>query len=96
MRPTEATMSISAIRNAVLAAMLLAGGAVMAASAAQAGSQSSNSSSNSSSNNGVVRERVDSSYCANGYCERYIDRRTYRDDRRDRWPRDYYQRPQYR
>jgi hypothetical protein len=94
-------MSMSAIRNAVLATMLLVGGAVMAASAANAGSQSSNSSSNSSSNNGGVRERVDSSYCANGYCERYIDRRTYRDDRyrgdrRDRWPRNYYQRPQYR
>lgn len=89
-------MSKSAIRNAVLAAMLLAGGAVMATSSAKAGSQSSNTSSNSSSNNGVVRERVDSSYCANGYCERYIDRRTYRDDRRERRPRNYYPRPQYR
>jgi hypothetical protein len=69
--------------------MLLAGGAMMAASAAKAGSQSSNTSSNSSSNNGVVRERVDSSYCENGYCERYIDRRIYRDDRGGRWPRNY-------
>ena len=77
------------IRNAALAAMLLAGGAVMAASAAKAGSQSSNTSSNSSSNNGVVRERVDSSYCKNGYCERYIDRRIHRDDRRPRWRQNY-------
>jgi hypothetical protein len=83
------------IRNAALAAMLLAGGAVMAASAAKAGSQSSNTSSNSSSNNGVVRERVDSSYCENGYCERHIDRRIYRDDRGARWPRNY-DRRQYR
>jgi hypothetical protein len=75
-------------RTAALATMLLAGGAMMAASA-QAGSQSSNTSSNSSSNNGVVRERVDSSYCENGYCERYIDRRIYRDDRGARWPRNY-------
>lgn len=74
------------IRNAVLTAILLAGGAVMGASVAQAGSQSSNTSSNSSSNNGVVRERIDSSYCENGYCERYIDRRIYRDDRRSRFP----------
>ncbi|HZB56120.1 MAG TPA: hypothetical protein VE527_20985 [Reyranella sp.] len=75
-------------RTAALATMLLAGGAMMAASA-KAGSQSSNTSSNSSSNNGVVRERVDSSYCENGYCERYIDRRIYRDDRGARWPRNY-------
>ena len=83
------------IRNAALAAMLLTGGAMMAASAAKAGSQSSNTSSNSSSNNGVVRERIDSSYCANGYCERHIDRRIYRDDRGARWPRNY-DRRQYR
>ena len=82
-------------RNAALATILLAGGAMMAASVAQAGSQSSNTSSNSSSNNGVVRERVDSSYCANGYCERDVDRRIYRDDRRARWPRNY-DRRQYR
>ena len=88
-------MPMSAVCNAALAAMLLAGGAVMTANAANAGSQSSNSSSNSSSNNGVVRERVDSSYCENGYCERYIDRRIYRDDRGARWPRNY-DRRQYR
>jgi hypothetical protein len=82
-------MPMTAIRNAGLAAMLLAGGAVMAAGAANAGSQSSNSSSNSSSNNGVVRERVDSSYCQNGYCERYIDRRIYRDDRSPSWRQNY-------
>ena len=86
-------MSMTAIRNAALAAMLLAGGAVMTAGAATAGSQSSNTSSNSSSNNGVVRERVDSSYCQNGYCERYIDRRIYRDDRRPRWRQNYEPRP---
>jgi hypothetical protein len=82
-------------RNAALATMLLAGAAMTAANAAKAGSQSSNTSSNSSSNNGVVRERVDSSYCENGYCERYIDRRIYRDDRGARWPRNY-DRRQYR
>jgi hypothetical protein len=94
-------MSLTTIRNAALTAMLLAGGAVMSASVAKAGSQSSNSSSNSSSNNGVVRERVDRSYCENGYCERYIDRRIYRDDRGARWPQSYdrprnYDRRQYR
>ena len=92
-------MSMATIRDAALATMLLAGSAVMAASAANAGSQSSNTSSNSSSNNGVVRERIDSSYCQNGFCERYIDRRIYRDDykddRRSRWPRNY-DRRQYR
>lgn len=41
-----------------------------------------NTSSNSSSNNGVIRERVDSTYCGNGYCERPIDRRNFRDDDR--------------
>ena len=86
---------MTTIRNGALAAMLLASSAMMATSAAKAGSQSSNTSSNSSSNNGVVRERVDSSYCANGYCERYIDRRIYRDDRGARSPRNY-DRRQYR
>ena len=82
-------MSVTATRNAALAAMLLGGGTMVAASAATAGSQSSNTSSNSSSNNGVVRERIDSSYCTDRYCERTIERRTYRDDeRRPRWPRD--------
>lgn len=86
-------MSMTAIRNAALAATLLAGGAVMAASAATAGSQSSNTSSNSSSNNGVVRERVVDRYCEDGYCERSIDRRIYRDDRRGRWRQNYERRP---
>lgn len=62
--------------------------AAMTASAAQAGSQSSNTSSNSSSNNGVVRERLVDSYCEDGYCERYVERRVYRDDRQRRY-RDY-------
>lgn len=92
---------MTTIRNATLAAILSAAGSVMVAGAAEAGSQSSNTSSNSSSNNGVVRERVDSSYCENGYCERYIDRRIYRDDRRTRWPQNNgwprnYDRRQYR
>lgn len=86
-------MSMTAIRNAALAAALLAGGVVMAASAAKAGSQSSNTSSNSSSNNGVVRERIDSTYCRNGYCERSIDRRIYRDDDKSRWRQNYGPRP---
>ena len=72
--------------------------AAMTASAAQADSQSSNTSSNSSSNNGVVRERVVDTYCDNQHCRRTIERRVYRDDRRNRWVsererrryRDYY------
>ena len=59
--------------------------ATMAASAAQTDSQSSNTSSNSSSNNGVVRERVVDSYCDSSYCRRSLERRVYRDDRRNRW-----------
>src|SRR3990170_945492 len=59
--------------------------AAMTASAALADSQSSNTSSNSPSNNGVVRERVVDSYCENGYCRRTVERRVYRDDRRNRW-----------
>jgi hypothetical protein len=59
--------------------------AAMSASGALADSQSSNTSSNSSSNNGVVRERVVDSYCDNGFCRRSLERRVYRDDRRDRW-----------
>lgn len=57
---------------------------------AHADSQSSNTSSNSSSNNGVVRERVVDTYCEDGYCQRYVSRRVYRDDRRARRYRDYY------
>jgi hypothetical protein len=86
-------MSMTGVRKASLAAMVSATGVAMAASAAVAGSQSSNSSSNSSSNNGVVRERIDSSYCVNGYCDRYIERRTYRDDRRPGWREKYGPRP---
>ena len=63
--------------------------ATAAATASQAGSQSSNTSSNSSSNNGVVRERVVDTYCEDGYCERYVHRRLYRDDRRQRRYRNY-------
>ena len=63
--------------------------AAMTASAAQAGSQSSNTSSNSSSNNGVVRERVVNTYCEDGYCERTVQRRAYRDGQRARRYRDY-------
>jgi hypothetical protein len=82
-------MSMAAFRKAALSAMVSACGAMGAAGAAEAGNQSSNTSSNSSSNNGVVRERIDSSYCTDRYCERTIERRTYRDDeRRPRWPRD--------
>ena len=82
-------MSMGAFRKAALSAMVSACVAMGAAGAAEAGNQSSNTSSNSSSNNGVVRERIDSSYCTDRYCERTIERRTYRDDeRRPRWPRD--------
>ena len=80
-------MTKKVVRSALLAALAAT---LMAASAAQAGSQSSNTSSNSSSNNGVVRERVDDSYCEDGYCERYRHRRVYRDDPRARWRGDYW------
>ena len=65
------------------------------ASAAQAESQSSNTSSNSSSNNGVVRERIVDTYCDNGYCERTVQRRVYRDDRRSRRDRERQRRYRY-
>lgn len=69
--------------------------------AAHADSQSSNTSSNSSSNNGVVRERVVDTYCEDGYCERYVERRVYRTDGKRRYRNgdrrrgyyDYYYRP---
>lgn len=61
----------------------------MTGTAAHAGSQSSNTSSNSSSNNGVVRERTVDTYCENSYCERYLERRVYRDDRGQRSHRGY-------
>jgi hypothetical protein len=69
--------------------------AVFAATSAQAGSQSSNTSSNSSSNNGVVRERVVDTYCEGGYCERWVQRRVYRDDRQKRRYRDRERRRDY-
>ena len=64
--------------------LVLFAAAMAASGVAQAESQSSNTSSNSSSNNGVVRERIVDTYCEDGYCERYIQRRVYRDDRRYR------------
>ena len=74
--------------------------AVTIAGAAHAGNQSSNTSSNSSSNNGVVRERIVDTYCEDGNCDRYVQRRVYRDDRGARWRADrrryydhYYRRP---
>ncbi len=70
------------------AGFFLIGLAAMTATAAHAESQSSNTSSNSSSNNGVVRDRIVDTYCADGYCERYVTRRLYRDDRRHRRYRD--------
>ncbi|MCV9965411.1 hypothetical protein OIU34_26390 [Pararhizobium sp. BT-229] len=54
--------------------------AALATTTAQAGSQSSNTSSDSSSNNGVVRERIVETYCEDGYCERYVQRRVFCDD----------------
>ena len=68
--------------------IILFAAAAMTATAARADSQSSNTSSNSSSNNGVVRERIVDTYCENGYCQRYVIRRVYRDDRRSRRYRD--------
>ena len=75
--------------------IMFAAATALAASSAQADSQSSNTSSNSSSNNGVVRERVVDTYCEDGYCDRVVQRRTYRDDRRrfrapQGWYRDSY------
>lgn len=75
--------------------LILGLAAVGAATGAQAGSQSSNTSSNSSSNNGVVRERVVDTYCENGYCQRFVSRRVYRDDRQQRRYRDYDRRRSY-
>ena len=75
---------------------LFAAATAFATGTAQADSQSSNTSSNSSSNNGVVRERVVDTYCENGYCDRIVHRRVYRDDDRRRfrapkgWVRDAY------
>lgn len=50
-----------------------------------ASAQSSNTSSNSSSNNGVVNERVVDTYCDDGYCERTVERRVYRDGSNRDW-----------
>ncbi|APO67850.1 hypothetical protein ACDY96_35770 [Rhizobium mongolense] len=54
--------------------------AAMTTSMAEAGSQSSNTSSNRSSNSGVVRERIVDTYCEDGFCQRYVRHRVYRDD----------------
>jgi hypothetical protein len=70
--------------------LLVASATMMATVIAHADSQSSNTSSNSSSNNGVVRETIVDTYCEDGYCERYVLRRVYQDDRRARRDRDYY------
>src|SRR3546814_9310254 len=75
-KPKERVMRLKLILFAAVAALT--------AGAAQADSQPSNTSSNSSSNNGVVRERIVDTYCEDGYCDRYVQRRTYRDDRRSR------------
>ena len=70
------------IKNCILGTAVAA--MALFAAPALAGSQSSNTSSNSSSNNGVVRERVIDTYCDDGWCERVVERRVYRDDRRSR------------
>lgn len=81
------------MRTSILAIPIMI---AIAASPALAGSQSSNTSSNSSSNNGVVRERVVDSYCADGYCERVVTRRVYRDGRRHYRERSSERRDYYR
>jgi hypothetical protein len=86
--PWNATLTAQPMEDSMRVSLVVAGVAAMTASAAQAGSQSSNTSSNSSSNNGVVRERVVDTYCEDGYCERYIERRVHRDSRQRRY-RDY-------
>ena len=70
--------------------------AMVTASPALAGGQSSDTSSDSSSNNGVVRQRIVDTYCAGGYCERTVQRRVYRDDRRRGWERRRYRNRHYR
>jgi hypothetical protein len=75
--------------------VVMMGLAAVTASAAQAGNQSSNTSSNTSSNNGIVRERIVDTYCEDGFCQRYVERRVYRDDRRQRRYRDYDRRYRY-
>ncbi|OAP42804.1 hypothetical protein AU381_16520 [Sinorhizobium glycinis] len=60
---------------------VLCAAAAMITGTAEAGSQSSNTSSNSSSNNTVVNERIVGTRCEDGYCERRVLRRTYRDGR---------------
>jgi hypothetical protein len=72
--------------------LLLASATMMASSLAYADSQSSNTSSNRSSNNGIVRERIVDTYCEDGYCERYVLRRTYRENESSRRYRDYVRR----
>lgn len=83
--------------NVMRTRIFLFAAVALTATAANADSQSSNTSSNSSSNNGVVRQRVVDTYCENGWCERTVERRTYRDDRkryrndrRYRWVQDNY------
>lgn len=71
------------MRNSLHMMVIAAASAVLMTTPAQAGNQSSNTSSNSSSNNGVVRDRVVDTYCEDGYCQRSVSRRTYRDD--DGW-----------
>lgn len=72
------------MRRSLQMMVIAAAGAVfMTAPSAYAGNQSSNTSSNNSSNNGFVRDRVVDTYCEDGYCQRSVSRRTYRDD--DGW-----------
>ncbi|WP_370464240.1 hypothetical protein [Mesorhizobium sp.] len=69
--------------------LLVTSATMMATVVAHADSQSSNTSSNSSSNNGVVRERIVETYCEDDYCETYVKRRVYQDDRSSRRYQDY-------
>ncbi|NRP73784.1 hypothetical protein ILFOPFJJ_04697 [Ensifer psoraleae] len=71
------------IQLALFAAVAPFAAVAMTTGTAEAGSQSSNSSSNSSSNNGVVHERIVETYCEDGYCERYVLRRVYRNHGHD-------------
>jgi hypothetical protein len=75
--------------------LVLFAAAAMTASAAEAGSQSSNTSSNSSSNNGVVVEQFVDTYCEDGYCERHVLRRIFRDDGRGGHERKWRYRDRY-
>ncbi len=63
----------------LILAVLAAAAAVATATAALAGDRRSNVITDRQSHNGYVRERIDDTYCVDGYCERIVTRRAYRE-----------------